>query len=276
MLRKRVVPGDPGLEPARSVHRVVPVRRPYPVARARSRRPRQHPVGELDTRLGAQEAQHPARVLQHVARIEHQRRVSAARFDEIEDFRLLQHTHVLHRHRRAHARIRCEDFAGIADEEAVDDRVHPSPVDQWQQVVRHVLLKEDGMSVGHVPRQSLDDPPPIGFARRDHLRVQRVVDARRVEIAGVERLVPHRGIAAVLPCAHHRGRDVPGPRPHGDPHRRCPRVHPAHSRSTRSRYRDCSRSVAGPRSPEPMVRPSTLATGATPANVPVTNDSSAP
>ena len=50
---------------------------------------------------------------------------------------------------------------------------------------------------------------------------------------------------------------------------------PATSAATCSAYKPWSRSTTGPRLPVPMVRPSTVRTGTSPAKVPVTNASCA-
>ena len=103
-----------------------------------------------------------------------------------------------------------------------------------------------------------------------------VVDAGAREERRVERLVDDDGVGPVLPGAHHRRGDVARAAPHGDPHRHVAApLRPATSASTRSTYRPWRRSTIGPRPPVPMVRPSTVRTGTTPANVPVTKASRA-
>src|SRR3954454_14963012 len=140
-------------------------------------------------------------------------------------------------------------------------------------MVGHVLLVEHALDGRG---QLLDDDLPGRLARCDHLVAAGMLRPGLVQVVGVERLVDDAGVGSVLPGAHQCRGDVARPRPHSQPdavgHGAC---RAATSSRTRSTYNDCSRSTIGARCAVPMGRPSTVWTGTTPANVPVTNASSA-
>ncbi len=141
-----------------------------------------------------------------------------------------------------------------------------------REVVGHVLGVVDADAVGEWGQQSGDHLVDVGRLRGDDLVARRVVEPGPGQERGIERLVRDDRVGPVLPGAHHRGRDVAGARPHGHPDRHGA-VRPATSAATCSAYSDWRRSTTGPRWPVPMVRPSTVRTGTTPAKVPVTNAS---
>ena len=60
-------------------------------------------------------------------------------------------------------------------------------------------------------------PPPDPRLGGQHLVAHRMVETGPRQIGGIERLVDHRAVGPVLERPHHRRRDVPRPRPHGDP-----------------------------------------------------------
>src|SRR5690606_30363460 len=143
----------------------------------------------------------------------------------------------------------------------------------------HVLLVPDRGAIRRRPKEPVGDPAPVGVARGDDLVPARVVEAGFGQERGVQGLVADNAIGAVFPGPHHRGGDVARAAPHRDAqgHARRSPARKATSRATSSRYRPCSRVAIGPGRavPSPIVRPSMLRTGTTPAKVPVTKASSA-
>ena len=166
----------------------------------------------------------------------------------------------------------------VPDQLDVAERLGPPGVLAGVEVVGHVLGVVDGGALRQRRVQLGDRLVQRGRLRGHHLVAARVVEAGPGEVRRVEGLVDHDGVRPVLPGPHHRGRDVARARPHGHAHlsgQGHGAVRPATSAATQSAYSSCSRVTTGPRSPDPMVRPSTDRTGATPANVPVTNASCA-
>ena len=283
---QRVFARPPGFETGGAPHRVVPVGRPHAVAVARTRGPRQHARRERDAQPLAQHAQMRFGRAQEIAGIDHQRNVAQPRVQKIEQPALLRQADVVGRHRRARFQIRGHDFGRVADQQDVAQAEYPLGVHIRQQMMIHVLLIPDRLAAGHRAEQGVGDAAPVGLACGDDLLAPRVIQSGRRQIGRIQRLVAHRAVLAVFPGAHHRRGDVARTAPHRDA-QRCRRLRghakrsPARnamSRAIRSRYSACSRVVIGPGSAgasSPMVRPSMLRTGASPAKVPVVNASSA-
>ena len=101
----RAIPGQldlvapVGLKAGRGEHGVVPVRRPDAVRMTRSRRPTQHPVGEVDADVCAQPAQVSLGPAQEVRRIDHRYRT----FDGVVQLGLLDQPDFLGDHVGARA-----------------------------------------------------------------------------------------------------------------------------------------------------------------------------
>jgi hypothetical protein len=107
--------------------------------------------------------------------------------------------------------------ARVADQQHVGHPADPAPVDAREQVMGHVLLVEHLHAGGHGPEQAVHHGPPVGLAGGDDLVPAGVVDARGVEVVGVQRLVDDQRVAPVLPRPHERGRHVAGAGPDGQP-----------------------------------------------------------
>ena len=104
----------------------------------------------------------------------------------------------------------------LADQETMGQAVHPVPVHVGQQVLGHVLLVEDGLAARHRAHHGGGHGPPVGGLAGHHGVAHGVVQARFGQVVGVEGLVHHRRVGAVLEGPHHRGGDVARARPHGD------------------------------------------------------------
>ena len=77
----------------------------------------------------------------------------------------------------------------VADQEGVRHRREPLAAHVRQQVMRHLLLVEDPDVRRQRREQRLDHAPPVGLVLRDDLVAARVVEARDLEVVGVEGLV---------------------------------------------------------------------------------------
>src|ERR671920_321771 len=76
-------------------------------------------------------------------------------------------------------------------------------VDLGQHVVGHVLLVADRRAGREgLLGQRADDGPPVRRLAGEDVVASGVVEARRREVVGVERLVDDDGVGAVLPRAH--------------------------------------------------------------------------
>src|SRR5215468_5173151 len=199
-------------EAGRAAHAVVPVRRPHAIGVARARRPAEHRGGKRHAEGGAQGAQRRLRRGQQVRGIEH--RPAELR----EDRGLLPQAEVVQGRRRTDPRVGGEQRARVPDQEGVPQRRQRRPVHRGQEVMRHVLLVVDrDARRQRVFGEPAQHDPPVGGLTGDHLVPARMVQARRGEIEGVQRLVDDGRVRPVLPGAHQRRRDGPRPGPHRDP-----------------------------------------------------------
>jgi hypothetical protein len=193
---------------------------PDAVAVAWTRGPGQHALAERDSQLRAQRAQVRFRRAQEIAGVDHRRRLAAALGQFVEQASLLRQADITGRHRRARFHVGGHDLARIADQQHVGERMDPVVRHPRQQVVAHVLLVPERASPRHRPEQCRDDFRRVGLAGGDHFLARRVVQAGGGEVRGVQRLIAHRAVAAVLPGTHHRGGDVARAAPHRDAQRR--------------------------------------------------------
>ena len=118
-------------------------------------------------------------------------------------------------------------------------------------------------------------PLAVSFHGLHDLSSTRMVRAGGSQIVSVERLVRNHGIRPLPEGVHERRRDVARPGPHGEPEAFW-HLYPPVAPATASVYNSVRWAVSSPRSPVPILRPSTSTTGVIPPKVPVTNASSAP
>src|SRR5579862_7191024 len=86
-------------------------------------------------------------------------------------------------------------------------------------MMRHVLLVPDRFASRDRTGERSDHLAPVELAGGDDAFAARMLESGVREVVGVQRLVDHRTITAVLPGAHHGGGDVARPRPYGEAQR---------------------------------------------------------
>src|SRR5690242_7347580 len=138
------------------------------------------------------------------------------RSDTIENLRLLHEPKVLKRGFFAFLNVGTNYFTWVANEKTVRNCGEPFAVDFRQKMMRHLLLRENRRSIRDGADQALNDRSPVGFAGGDHFSCTGMLYASRLQIIGVKRLINYHGIVSTSPGAHHGGRDVARPGPHGD------------------------------------------------------------
>ena len=110
----------------------------------------------------------------------------------------------------------------------------PITGDLGQQMMGHVFLIKHGGVVGNRTGGAGGDVVPVGESIGDDGIATGVDEARGLEVVSVERLVPDGGVGTVFPRSHHRGGDVAGPRPHGEPDTHLRGADSAQSRAMRA------------------------------------------
>jgi hypothetical protein len=189
------------------------VRRPHAIGVAPSGRPRQHRRVVPDPQRGAECHQQPCRVGQHVGRVDDRPAVRP------QDLDLLAVPEIGQGRLAADLRVGRDDVRRVADQEGVPQLPEPAPSDVRQQVVRHVLLVVHPYARRQRPGDGGRDVLPAVRLGRQHVVPARVVESGLRQVVGVQRLVDDERVAAGTEAAHHRGRDVPRPRPHHHPDR---------------------------------------------------------
>jgi hypothetical protein len=164
----------------------------------------------------AHSARHPLRVLQHVAAVDDRGQAAEFVAGLKEQLDLGRQTDLGEREILAHAMVRRKHRLGRPNQKHVGAGIRPVETETLQHVVGHVLLVPDRLVVGDGTGHGLCDGGPFGRLRANHFIAQRMDEAGGGEIGGVERLVGHGAIGAGAEGAHHRGRDIARPRPHGD------------------------------------------------------------
>src|SRR5206468_8176907 len=109
--------------------------------------------------------------------------------DEIENLCLLHETEVLERRNLSFFDIRTDHFAWVANQKTVCHCAKPFAIDFGKKMVRHLFLKKNLFAIRDRPGEMRDDFPPVGFARCDHLIRAGMLDAGRLQIERVKRLI---------------------------------------------------------------------------------------
>ncbi len=85
-----------------------------------------------------------------------------------------------------------------------------------QQMVCHLFLKKNPLSVRDRAGEVRHNFPPIGFAGRDCFVRAGMFYARHLKVIGVKRLIENDSVVPIAPRAHHGRRNISRTRPHGD------------------------------------------------------------
>ena len=85
-----------------------------------------------------------------------------------------------------------------------------------QEMVAHLLLVPDASAAGRGSDQASRDGRRIRLVRREDLIATRMIDAGRLQVVRIERLVAHRGVGTIPEGTHEGRREVPRTRPHRD------------------------------------------------------------
>ena len=206
------------LEARRSLDRGVPVLRPHAVGLARAGGPGEHRLVEGDPEGSAQARERRARIATDLRRID-DRRMQAALPQSFKQPQLLRKTQILGGRIRDDLRERDDDPRRIAHEKGMGQAFDPAGhqvLHARQEVVAHVLLVPDAPAAGHGPDQASRNGRRIRLVRREDLLASRMIDAGRLQVVGIERLVAHRGVGTTPEGTHEGRREVARSRPHRD------------------------------------------------------------
>ena len=167
--------------------------------------------------VSAQGAKVGLRLEEEVARIDDRRRRSG-RDQVVVQLDLLGKSDVVRGDIDPGAHVGGHHLAGFPDQHDVRETGDPGSVDAGEQVMGHVLLVDDVDPVGHRTEQRGRHLAPVGLAGTDHLVPAWMIQPGDVEVVGIQRLVDHHRVVAVLPRPHQRGGDVARARPHRQAH----------------------------------------------------------
>ena len=193
-------------EAGRGLDAGVPVRRPDAVGVARPGGPRQHRLVEADAERGAEQPERRPRVAQHVGGVDHR---AAVRLEELQPAAAARGPPGSAP--RGPSRTTSAPVPGRGPGTRGSSGASARALDRPAAGGGSCASGTARASPAARRSSSRDDLGRVGRLRRDHLVPAGVVEPGGREVGGVQRLVDHRAVRAVLEAAHQRGRELRGP-----------------------------------------------------------------